>query len=305
MNELIKIVKENSIDYLNIRDNSIISLYREKKYKINVIIGFKGRTEFIKPVLDSFQKAIIYYNNHFNINKQKICLTFVEHDDKPYHREMLENVVSYLWTSGNTVDQYSRSFAYNFGFKFSNKSKYYLLHDLDILVKENFFVELEENLKESKCIQTYGDKRVLYLSKTLTDKIINNGFNYNTLNESIVNSDETRDFKTPNKGSKGGSIMIERELFLEIGGFDPELFWGYAPEDQMLWSKLLLINGTVEFADNPIIDMFHMWHPPSEPTNNELESMIKHMKIFNESTDTEKLSYIKLKKALLKGIYYQ
>jgi hypothetical protein len=84
------------------------------------------------------------------------------------------NKINYIWTKGNVSDQYSRSFVYNFGVKYGNHAKYYLLHDLDVLVKSNFFDELYENIGEAQCMQTYGKRRILYLSEELTKKVKEN-----------------------------------------------------------------------------------------------------------------------------------
>ena len=48
---------------------------------------------------------------------------------------------------------------------------------------------------------------------------------------------------------------LKKELFEEVGGFDPEIFWGYAAEDQFFWEKINTIS-EVSYADNPIINMF-------------------------------------------------
>ena len=50
--------------------------------------------------------------------------------------------MNYIWSRGNVSEFYNRSFTYNFGVKYSNKAKYYILHDLDILVKPNYIEEI-------------------------------------------------------------------------------------------------------------------------------------------------------------------
>ncbi len=297
---LVSLVKKNSIDYNEIRNKSYVSINKEKKYLINVIIGFRGRTKFILPILNSFKSAIKYYNEIYNSNKQKICLTFIEHDLEPYHKDTLKPYVNYIWTLGNTTDEYNRGFVYNFGVRYSNKAKYYLLHDIDILVKENFFVELFENLKESRCIQTYGNRRVLYLSKNVTDGILNGKIDYNSLDEEFVNTNRLESEIIPNAGSKGGSILVEKDLFFDVGGFDPELFNGYAPEDQLFWEKALFLLNKIDYADNPPIDMFHLWHPTLKDSNSNLDTMQEYVEIFKKMEHNDKLAFIKLKKDALK-----
>ena len=86
-------------------------------------------------------------------------------------------------------------------------------------------------------------------------------------------------------------------MFEEVGGFDPELFWGYAAEDQFFWEKVNNVS-QVGFADNPLIDMFHMWHPPSYTTNPLLHSMERDWIVFKDLNAEEKMEIIKLKKEL-------
>jgi hypothetical protein len=195
---------------------------------------------------------------------------------------------------------YSRSFAYNFGVKYSNKAKYYLLHDLDILVKENFFEELYKNLKNSRCMQTYGKRRVLYLSQTLTPKVINKEVDFNFFNENSPDVSLPMYAGQPALGSKGGSIIIERELYYEIGGFDPEVFWAYAAEDQMFWDKAMTVLGEVDYADNPPIDIFHMWHPPTSMTNPLVYEMENYMLQFRNMKKKDRFRVLEIQKNNLK-----
>ena len=291
--KIIEILEKNKIDYGLIKQKSYISLLNDNEFDINVIIGFRGREEFLNPIIKSFQKAIEY------IKDKKICLTFIEHDIESKSRLKLEGKVNYLWTPGNVTEQYSRSFAYNFAVKYSNKAKHYILHDIDILVKKNFFEEIYENIKGSRCMQTYGKRRVLYLSQQLTPRVINKEVDFNLLDENSPNVSLPMYAGKPALGSKGGSIIIERDLFYEIGGFDPELFYGYASEDQIFFDKATTIVGEVTYADNPPIDMFHMWHPPTSMSNPLMYEMEEYMLQFRYMKKKDRLAFLELKKKLL------
>lgn len=303
MSDLFDILQKNKLSYDVIKEKSTISLIDEKEYDVNVIIGFRGRREFLVPLIDSIQKAFLYYYKNFSspTDIKTFCLTFVEHSETPECKQWLEGSANYLWTPGNVTDKYSRSFAYNFGVKYSNKAKYYLLHDLDILIKENFFEEIFKNLKSSRCMQTYGKRRVLYLSQNLTPKIINKEIDFNILNENSPDVSLPMYAGQPALGSKGGSIIIERELYYEIGGFDPELFWGYAAEDQMFWDKAITVLGEVDYADNPSIDIFHMWHPPTFMTNPLVHEMEGYMLQFRNMKKKDRLRVLEIQKNNLKN----
>lgn len=287
------VLEKNKFNYESIVEKSDISLLDSKEYDMNVIIGFRGRKEFLEPLINSFKKAFNFYTK--KDNTKTFCLTFVEHSLSPDNKDFLRDKVNYLWTPGNTSEQYSRSFAYNFGVKYSNKSKYYILHDLDILVKENFFEEIFQNLK-SQCLQTYGKRRVLYMSPELTTQVLSGEVDINTLNENSQGISFPEIF-----GSKGGSILVERELYYQIGGFDPEIFWGYAPEDQLFWDKVQTILGEVDYADNPPVDIFHMWHPPTlHHSNQEYFPMERCFYEFRFMTKKQRMAFITEKQEIFK-----
>lgn len=290
-----ELIKSREINYNKIKENSqVILCGSDVEYDYNVIIGCRGRTEFMPILHKSFEEAML------NSDK-KICFTVVEHSTNPEHRKYcIENNISYLFTTGNITEQYSRSFAYNFGFLYSNKAKYYIMHDLDILVKSNFFNEIEANLSHtpSECMQTYGGRRVLYMNQEVSHQVIFNKRDYNTFTQNTPGISLPMYNGQPALGSKGGSILISRELFAKIGGFDPELFWGYAAEDQFFWHKAEIVS-KVTYADNPLIDMFHMWHPPSHITNPHLYEMENQWCNFRDMKKKDKLEIIELKKSLL------
>jgi hypothetical protein len=295
MDTLIKKVINRKIDYEHIKkENSHILLFNEnEEYDINIIIGIRGRKEFLNPVIESFNEAI-------KNSDKKICFTIVNHAEYPEHLKYCRtNKINYLWTKGNVVEQYSRSFVYNFGVKYGHQAKYYLLHDLDVLVKKSFFNELYQNLKNCQCLQTYGARRILYLSEEITKKIINKEIDYNDFNESTPGVSLPMYNNQPALGSKGGSILISKEIFNKIGGFDPELFWGYAAEDQFFWEKIKTITD-IAYADNPLINMFHMWHPPSFSTNPLLYEMEMDWLEFKNMSDIDKQKIVVLKKELFK-----
>lgn len=294
MKTLSEKILSRQIDYETIKqENSHLLLFNEEKeYDINVIIGVRSRKEFLTPLVESFKEAIK------NTDKN-ICFTILNHASYPEHLKYCKtNEINYIWTKGNVEEQYSRSFTYNFAVKYGHKANFYLLHDLDVLVKKNFFEQIYQNLGNSQCMQTYGSRRILYLSQELTDKVIKKELDYNSFNESTPGVSLPMYNGKPALGSKGGSIMISRELFFKVGGFDPELFWGYAAEDQFFWEKIKTIT-EISYADNPSIDMFHMWHPPSCSTNPLLYEMESDWVFFKNATLVEKMNIIKLKKQML------
>lgn len=298
MSNILDALENNKFNYEIIKKESVVSLLNpSEEFDINVIIGVRGRGEFLLPVIQSFVKAAEFYNKN---EQKKFCITIVEHSENPEHKDLVSNITDYLWTPGNVVEQYSRSFAYNFGVKYSCKAKYYILHDVDILVKENFYDEIFSNLKDNKCMQTYGGRRVLYMSQELTPKVLKGEVDINSLSQHSPGVNLPMFNGQPALGSKGGSILVERDFYYQIGGFDPELFWGYAAEDQIFWDKALTVLGEVSYADSPLIDMFHMWHPPTSSTNPLLYEMENYMLQFRNMKKKERHNFLNTKKELFK-----
>lgn len=295
MSQIIDVLNNNIFSYKEIFENSEIKLLNNDEFDINFIIGFRGRKEFLIPMINAFNKAADFYKNKFPNENKKFCLTLVEHSLTPENKEIIGDKANYIWTPGNKSEQYSRSFSYNFGVKYSNKAKYYILHDLDILIKENFFEEIYLNLK-SECLQTYGKRRVLYMSQELTNSVLSGDVDFNTFDENYPNINPPQIL-----GSKGGSILVGHDLYYEVGGFDPEIFWGYAPEDQLFWDKVQTILGEIDYADNPPIDIFHMWHPPTlHHSNADYFPMEKCFYEFRAMNKKARMNFINLKKELFK-----
>jgi hypothetical protein len=100
-------------------------------------------------------------------------------------------------------------------------------------------------------------------------------------------------------GAPGGSIYVERELFFNVGGYDPELFQANAPEDSFFWKKIDAIS-KMDICDNPQIDIFHMNHRPTYYDNPKIDEMKRIYHAFENSEDGEKILFINKKSDILK-----
>ena len=103
-------------------------------------------------------------------------------------------------------------------------------------------------------------------------------------------------------GAPGGSICVNRELFFEVGGYDPELFDSNSPEDIFFWNKIDEIS-KMEICDNPEIELFHMNHPATYNNNPNLQEMLMLHRSFQTATPAQKTEFINLKKETLKNFY--
>jgi hypothetical protein len=296
MNEIIEKIKYNFFDYNNIKSNNIVILQNtEEIYDINFFITARGRIDFSQPIFDSFNQA----REKSNLN---ICYTLIEHSESPTHSKICKkNKTNYIWIKSRADEPFNKCLSYNMGALFSNKAKYYLFHDIDILIQSDFFNKLVENINrtKAKALQCFTQRRVLYCNSKITKNLIEKEINVDSLNLDM------EDINLPILGGKvmigapGGSILVERDLFFEVGGYDAELFKQYSPEDAFFWDKLSNLT-TVHTSDNPEIEVFHMYHSPSYQTSPDLYKMELIYEKFKNLSKEQKMEIINLKKELFK-----
>lgn len=271
----------------------------DKQRSLNIIIGVRGRQNFIPSCISHLKRSI---------GNEPITITLVEQDASASHQSLCKDLgIDYIFVSNDRVtygEKYNRSLCFNIGFLFTKESPWYLFHDVDMLVASDFITNLKKYIEKNPMwLQPYTKKRVLRLTDIATQNILTARGDLNNLSLGV-------DFVESAPGSTGGSILVRRDAFIEVGGFDPELFYGYSPEDSFFWSKLETIGKRVDhmeyhfagggmFADDPPIEIFHMYHPPTHDSNPDLHFMHFLRECFWHSPYEEKLRYTKYKKELL------
>ena len=161
-----------------------------------------------------------------------------------------------------------------------------MFHDVDLVVPEFFFKNLFENLKQKKALQCFHNRRVIYLDQSLSE-MINREKTASGIN---LSDPRVREGKV---GAPGGSLIIERDLFEKIGGFDPNFFWGYSIEDGFFWKKLEVFT-SVSGCDNPIIEMLHLWHEPMHSTNPNIRRDHGIYELFVNFNEDQKRSFLNI-----------
>ena len=277
-------------DYQKIKDNCVKFLnYKGEDCFINFILTARGRVNFTKRMYDSFVAA----KKEFGEN---VCFTIVEHSEAPMHSKFYRNKpVNYVYINAAEGEQFNKCLSYNIGVMLAPKSKYFIFHDLDILIKKDFFNKVMENIKrtKSRALQCYTKRRVLNCNAELTNKILSEDVNINFIEEG---SDGV---KLPAIGSKGGSILLENDLFFEVGGYDPELFRAYSAEDNFFWEKISAVTD-ISYADEPEVKLMHMWHEPQFTKNPFLYEMENDYLLFKGLPKDKKLKFINEKKKMFK-----
>lgn len=301
IHKIIELLEGKKICYENLNKYDMHKNVSKEYRDINVIIGIRDRKSFL-PVCIQYLKEAIKKSNF------KVKITIVEHNDTPQYSSICKILdVDYVFVSNEAIklgEIFNRSFCFNVGYLLTVPSTWYLFHDIDILVDNNFFKDISVYIdKNPKWLQTYTKKRVLLLNKEVTTAIVNNP---NTINLGAI-----KGYKEAFSGSTGGSILVRNDVFLDAGGFDPEFFYGYGPEDSFFWSKLEVNNKPVDimydhfqgggvFADDPAIELYHMHHRPMYYSNPNEWIMLKIRESFWNYTYDEKIKIIQEKNKILK-----
>ena len=283
---MIEKIESRKIDYDTIYKDSIVIVHDLLGiYDINFIVTVRGRLDFAEPMLRSFSEAV-------NKSSLKIAYTVVEHSEIAQHSSFCKkNKLNYIWIKSSQGELFNKCLAYNLGSFFSVKSKYILFHDIDCVVQSDFFNNLTKNLSKKKCraIQCFNGRRVLYLNDELTRMVIEKKIDFDEL------SINTNGVSLPQFiGAPGGSILVERDLFFEVGGYDPELFQANSPEDIFFWDKISTID-KMYISDDPAIEIFHLNHPPTYYSNPHISEMKEDYEIFKRMTIDQKREVINYK----------
>lgn len=248
--DLYKILEDNKTDYKALSAN----LHFKNKYDtapekvdISIIVPVRGRLEFMDSVSNHLQEAI----DDLRMNGIFVSLTYVEHS---FISEYLGPIkTNFIWIPCAQESEFNKCLCFNMGFLHGPKADYYLFYDSDLVCKVDFLEHLILNLDEA--VQTFKGRRVLYADSELTKKITHQGVMY----DEFLN-DKHPQISIGVPGAPGGSIMVSRDLFLKVGGYDSEMFYGYSIEDQFFFNKLMCFH-TVKSLES--VDLVHLYHGES------------------------------------------
>ena len=298
------------LTFINLRDHAISKKIDHKEVLANakktilheyahlsVIIPVYGRESFLSPLIHYFR--IAEKNIDFPIS-----YTVVEHSEVPVHlKSCRELKINHIWIEKPETQPFNKCLAMNIG-ACAVKGEDYMFHDLDCIVCSDFFKNVYLNVKnkEAKAIQTFSDRRVLYLDTKLTSEALVMELKVDSLEEGPIDKDSpgyTGVTPPTNSGAPGGSIWIKAEEFVNVGGYDPNLFFGYSPEDAFFWDKVSTMS-TMHTCTNPRNEIFHMKHPLTELSNPHLNHLIELRNAYASGcSHEEKIKFINLQKSYL------
>ena len=271
----------------------------QKQYPLRkIIIPCFKRKENLIPVLKRFQTIDLPKEEYH----PQILL--VEHSPAPELQQVAEEFAcEYIWFGLDMrnpfvpIGQFNKALCYDKAFLFGTPAQWYLFHDNDVLVPKNFWNLLDQNVERAKTqfLQPYTHRSLLNLKQAVAEIV----------REDLTFIDQPLDesmYAPIVAGAPGGSLYLTRERYLEAGGHDPQLCWGYGPEDALFYQKLELLE-PIAFADDPPIEMIHLWHPPAAIHNPFRFAMDLFVKgIFKQKPEEWKRGYMNYKKEILKNL---
>lgn len=257
-------------------------------YDYTIIIPYRKRFSNLCITYESIRKSIEH------TSKRVHCIVF-EHSEKPEAEQFCrEHLIEYIYVpicdTIDNLEQFNRGLAFDMSVIYGLPAKGYVCHDVDIFIPVDFWNSLEQNCIDQKVsvLQTYANRCVNNIRPETTLQLHRGEVQYTAITSS--------DCLPRLPGSWGGSLYIEREAYFEIGGHDPYIFSGHAPEDKCFVHKCNVKGYTIGFANSPPIELYHQYHTPTGSTNPRVESMTVLFEYLKRTPDLLD-QYINTKKA--------
>lgn len=196
---------------------TIIISYCKRKYNLTILLNYLN-------FLTDYEIIIVEMDNKTTLNLKNYRHIFIK-SGKPFNK----------------------SLCYNIGAKYAACEKLIFI-DTDILIKKYCFEEGLEKLNEYDIYKPY--EKIIYFDKKDTD-----------LFHKYKNT-EKFDFNKKSKIIKGcvisgGAFFINKKSYLEIGGFDENIF-GYGYEDVIFDLFINELQLKVYYNKDNCV---HTWHP--------------------------------------------
>ena len=206
---------------------------RVVKDRVSVIMAHRGRDR-----LDGLKRSIA----SLRAQSRECFIILVEQDREPVLRDVIEPLVDrYLFTFSPFL--FNKSWAFNCGAMLAN-DEFLLLHDSDLIAPENYVREAIQILGKSGVALPWT--RILYLTEE----------------SSILYPEEPLRVSHTFSSHQvcGGSLLVRREFYLEIGGMD-ERCEGWGGEDNAFFIKACKLGkvGRAHPVKGPTL--IHYYHP--------------------------------------------
>eukprot|EP01125_Pyxidicula_operculata_P016886 TRINITY_DN5852_c0_g1_i1.p1 TRINITY_DN5852_c0_g1~~TRINITY_DN5852_c0_g1_i1.p1 ORF type:complete len:403 (-),score=58.37 TRINITY_DN5852_c0_g1_i1:352-1560(-) len=220
-------------------------------------------------------------------------IIIIEMAQKPTEYLLNKTEIDYIYVpmvmanySGSPQEQFPKALLYNFAYFLSKLATWNLFFDTDIIIPPSYFGKIAEFSKYYNWFVTY--MQIDYLSEEES-----------TLYKAEFARKFLPFFRRIRMGgslrlnAKGGAVVVSSNLFNAIGGFDPEINYGYSPEDWWLDAKLEVFQKLIRPYGMIVKHLYHH----KEENRGKLSLLANQLLTFYESSSREtKLEYCNWKK---------
>lgn len=241
VNKILEAYKKSSV--LSTVEADII----DKEAAITMIIPSADRVKYTKILCQQIQKAL-------SVCEYEINVIFVEHNDKKHIEWVSDYGFSYVFIKRGEGEKFNKSKSFNYGAIYAKPTQYFLLHDVDIMFKREFFTDLISNIHDSDFLFCSSHRQFINVNHAYSDLILNG-------KKTIEGIHYGNGHCLPTSGkAPAGSILVSSDIYFQVGGHD-EFFTEYSFEDAIFLKKVMAVTDKVQEANEPATFLYHLEHP--------------------------------------------
>lgn len=253
-----------------------------KTPKYNIVIPVKESDDSLTR---TYHLRILcnYLMMYLRFRKDWAVTIVIQEDDNRMTDFILENLNKFkeqygfenynVFTVVKSDKFMKKSCCYNLACK-EIESEWQINHDVDLVFTSKFIDGIENFCAANigKFFQPYCGGKVTQLTADQTDLLVTKHA------EGVLLAIEPfleREVSMSPVKAPGGSVVVKRDLMIEVGGYDPHIIEGYGPEDSMFWLKLELATlkpdvtgfssphiGGGYYSNHVETQVLHFLHPP-------------------------------------------
>ena len=211
--------------------------------RVSVIIPVGGEDR-----LANFQLVL---NSLLHQSEGNLEVIVLEHSPCAlYGKQLPEGVVYQRFEMEIAGEEFNKSRLFNIGVE-KSQAPIVMLHDADILVSKDYIETAISHLENG--VEAIRPLRFLFY---LTEDATTHLCAHHRLTPKL-------DIENVAQNSQGGSVLMLKEVYQQIGGHD-ERFQGWGGEDLEFLERLR----TRKLFRGGMMPAFHLWHPPAEKKAN-------------------------------------
>ena len=224
---------------------------------LSFIVGFRNRDT---------ERVVLFLESLKAINSDDFELVFVDYGSDEAVSEKVKKIVSNYdfanyYFSNTRGQNWNRAKCLNYGYAHC-KGKFIFTSDIDFLYSKNFISTIKEIVTPTQAFY--------FKVGFLTEK----------QSQNIHLDSEKYDIESYSDEEAIGALLISREMFDEVGGYD-EFYEIWGVEDNDLLHRIKMTKNQITFFNSKTI-IWHIWHLPVKQTSILPNGWLKFLKDYFE-----------------------